>query len=69
MAFLLNLNKMVKKEMARDFPGGLVLKTPCFHCRGHGLDPWSRELRSHMPHSAAKKKKKRERESQRKKRK
>ena len=52
---------MVKKEMARDFPGGPVLKTPCFHCRGHGLDPWSRELRSHMPHSAAKKKKKSER--------
>ena len=23
-----------------DFPDGLVVKTPHFHCRGHGLDPW-----------------------------
>ena len=23
-----------------DFPGGPVVKTPCFHCRGHGFDPW-----------------------------
>ena len=21
--------------------GGPVVKTPCFHYRGHGLDPWS----------------------------
>ena len=25
----------------RDVPGGPVVKTPCFHCRGHGFDPWS----------------------------
>ena len=24
------------------FPGGLVVRTPSFHCRGHGFDPWSR---------------------------
>ena len=23
----------------QDFPGGTVVKTPCFHCRGHGFDP------------------------------
>ena len=23
-----------------DFPGGLVIKTPCFQCRGHRFDPW-----------------------------
>ena len=23
------------------FPGGLVVKTPCFHCREHGFNPWS----------------------------
>ena len=24
-----------------DFPGGPVVKTPSFHCRGLGFDPWS----------------------------
>ena len=24
-----------------DFPGGPVVKTLRFHCRGHGFDPWS----------------------------
>ena len=23
-----------------DFPGGPVVKTPCFYCRGHRFDPW-----------------------------
>ena len=23
------------------FPGGPVVKTPCFHCSGCGFDPWS----------------------------
>ena len=23
----------------RDFPGGPLVKTPGFHCRGHGLTP------------------------------
>ena len=24
-----------------DFSGGLVVKTPYFHCKGHGFYPWS----------------------------
>ena len=24
-----------------DFPGSPIVRTPCFHCRGHGFDPWS----------------------------
>ena len=24
----------------KDFPGGPVARTPCFHCRGHRFDPW-----------------------------
>ena len=23
-----------------DFPGGPVVKTPCFHCRGLRFNPW-----------------------------
>ena len=38
----------------RDFPGGPVVKTPRFHCRGHGFSPCG-ELRSHMPCGTAKK--------------
>ena len=26
---------------ASESPGGPVVRTPRFHCRGHGLDPWS----------------------------
>ena len=25
----------------REFPGGPVARTPHFHCRGPGFDPWS----------------------------
>ena len=39
-----------------DFPGGPVVRTPCFHCRRHGFNPWWGHS-SHMPRSAAKKKK------------
>ena len=28
-------------EFSWDFPGGPVVKTPRFHCRGRGFDPWS----------------------------
>ena len=24
----------------RDFPGGPVVKNPCFQCKGYGFDPW-----------------------------
>ena len=34
-----------------------MVKTPCFHCRGHGFDPWSgNEDPAYMPHSVDKKK-------------
>ena len=29
------------KEVKMDFPGGSVVKTPHFQCRGHGFHPWS----------------------------
>ena len=35
------LGKDVKLKISRDFPGGPVIKTPRFHCRGHRFDPWS----------------------------
>ena len=28
-----------------DLPGGPMIKTPRFHCRGHGFDPWSGKFR------------------------
>jgi len=31
----------VPKVPVQDFPGGAVIRTPGFHCRGHGLDLWS----------------------------
>ena len=36
-----------------DFPGGPVVKTPCFQCREHRFDLWSRKFQ--MPCGAAKK--------------
>ena len=33
----------------REFPGGLVVKTLCFQCRGPGLISGLRELGFHMP--------------------
>ena len=32
---------LVKNIILWEFPGGPVVRTPQFHCRGHGLDPWS----------------------------
>ena len=32
----------------QDCPGGPVVKTPRFHCRGHGFDPW---LGTKIPHA------------------
>ena len=31
-----------KRQNVGDFSGGPVVKTPHFHCRGHGFDPWLR---------------------------
>ena len=32
--------KQQKKNLLKEFPGGPVVKTPCFQCRGRGFDPW-----------------------------
>ena len=35
-----NINKLLKVTCQGDFPGGPVVKTPCFQFRGRGFDPW-----------------------------
>ena len=30
-----------KESRVKNFPGGPVVKTPRFQCRGRGFDPWS----------------------------
>ena len=32
--------KNVFKIKEREFPGGPMVRTPHFHCRGHGFNPW-----------------------------
>ena len=46
--------------MVRDFPDGSVVKTPCFHCRRHGFNPWSgnQDATWHSQNKIKKKKKK-----------
>ena len=34
-------NTTVQKHQFWDFPGGWVVKTPCFPCRRHGFHSWS----------------------------
>ena len=46
-----------KQKSCQDFSGGPVVKTLCFHCRGHGFDPWLGN-RFHMSHDVVKKIKK-----------
>ena len=46
------------KGEQREFPGGPVVRTPSFHCRGARVQSLVREPRSRMPHGVAKKKKK-----------
>ena len=36
----ININ-LKKKKTSRDFPGGLVVRTPWSHCQGSGFNPWS----------------------------
>jgi len=40
-ATLLSQYVLVKvlQQLQRGFPGGPMVKTPCFHCRGHGFNP------------------------------
>ena len=35
------LELLAKRIWFMDFPGGPMVKTPHFHCRGHRFDPWS----------------------------
>ena len=39
--FLFEWWKPSKNKYNRDFSGGPVIKTLCFHCRGDGFNPWS----------------------------
>ena len=32
---------LTEKKMLREFPGCPVVRTPSFHCREHGFNPWS----------------------------
>jgi len=34
------LFKELEFKISRDFPGGPIVKTPGFHCREYGFDPW-----------------------------
>ena len=54
----MDITKNTKINKCWDFPGGPVVKTPCFHCRGHGFDPWLGKIP--MPHGVTGKKKKKE---------
>ena len=49
---------MYLKIAKREFPGGPVVRTPCFHCWGPRVLSLVKELRSHKPWGSAKKKKK-----------
>ena len=37
-----SIRPVSKYRHLREFPGGPVVKTLCFHCRDHGFDPWLR---------------------------
>ena len=45
-----------------DIPRGPVVKTPPFHCRGHGFDPWPGNQDPTCHTAWQKKKKERERD-------
>ena len=50
------MNKhLFKSHCWRDSPGGPVVKTLHLHCLGVWVQFLIRDLRSHMPHSVAKK--------------
>ena len=34
-------SKLFSSKTFREFPGGPVVRTLCFHCRGCGFNPWS----------------------------
>ena len=37
--FIVHLNSNIKFSLVY-FPGGVVVKTLLFHCKGHRFDPW-----------------------------
>ena len=55
--------KGIQEIYLREFPGSpvAIARTLCFHCRGHGFEPWSGNS-DPASHVAKKKKKKRERD-------
>ena len=50
--------KVNKGRYVREFPGGPVVRTPRFHCRGLRFHPWFGELRPHKLCGVAKREKK-----------
>ena len=34
--------QLIVYKIKEGFPGGSVVKTLCFNCRGHGFNPWLR---------------------------
>ena len=34
------LNILHNNDSSQEFPGGPVVRTPQFHCRGHEFSPW-----------------------------
>ena len=46
-----------QEKKIRGLPGGPVVKTLSFHCRGTQIRSLVQELRSHMPHGLVEKKK------------
>ena len=37
-------HEKIIRKLLEDFPGGPVVKTPGFHCSGHGFNPWSEKF-------------------------
>ena len=37
---VIRISKTTEKKKVRNFLGGPVVKTLCFHCRGYRFDPW-----------------------------
>ena len=48
-AELLTTGKKARQDPGQDFPRWPSGYDSAFQCRGCGLDPWSRGLRSHTP--------------------
>lgn len=42
--------KRFTKNYFRDLAGGLVVKTPCYHCNEQRFDPWSGTINK-IPHA------------------